>query len=73
MTQNCWCSTATNGIYPPVYVVIVDDMKESKTTPVSIEGVSIAYIQLTKFGIYSNRIGHNYKSTTYKAVFGSSC
>ena len=28
MAQNCWRSAATNGIYLPVYVVIVDDMNE---------------------------------------------
>jgi len=34
MAQNCWRSAATNGIYLPVYVVIVDDMKQPEPTPI---------------------------------------
>jgi hypothetical protein len=34
MTQNCWCTTATNAVYLPVYIVVVDHMEESELTPV---------------------------------------
>jgi hypothetical protein len=34
MAQNCWRSAATNGIHLPVYVVVVDDMKQPEPTPI---------------------------------------
>ena len=46
VAQNCWRSAATNGIYLPVYVVIVDDMKEPEPTPIEQRWRDHQFIQL---------------------------
>lgn len=36
LAQNCWRGTTPNGIHLPPYVVIVDDVEESETTPIRV-------------------------------------